>query len=149
MPLSYWTHACITAVYLIRLPTPTLNNDTPYFRLFGKPPNYQKLRSFGCLCYPWLKPYTTHKLQPKSILCVFFGYSPTQSAYYCLDTNNNCIYTSRHVHFVENTFRFADKTPLPPPISTLINEWAPLSLDIDISIKQYSISTPQYPTSCS
>lgn len=56
MPLKYWTNACSTAVYLInRLPTPTLNNDSPFHKLFGLKPNYTKLKSFGCLCYPWLK----------------------------------------------------------------------------------------------
>ncbi|GMP89176.1 hypothetical protein CsSME_00040856 [Camellia sinensis var. sinensis] len=32
---------------------------------------------FGCRCYPWLRPYTSHKLQPKSIPCVFIGYHPS------------------------------------------------------------------------
>ena len=78
MPLEYCTHACSTAVFLInRLPTPMLNNKSPYFKLFGKDPNYHKLCSFGCLCFPWLKPYTTHKLDPKSKPCVLVGYSPT------------------------------------------------------------------------
>lgn len=67
MPLEYWPHACSTAAYLInRLPTPTLKNHSPYFKLIGTEPNYNKLRSFGCLCFPWLKPYTKHKLEPKS-----------------------------------------------------------------------------------
>ncbi|RVW63793.1 Retrovirus-related Pol polyprotein from transposon RE1 [Vitis vinifera] len=49
MPLSYWPFAFSTAVYLInRLPTPTLNHLSPYFKLFGTFPNYSKLRSFGC-----------------------------------------------------------------------------------------------------
>lgn len=105
MPLKYWTHACTTAAYLInRLPNPTLKNNTPYFILFGSQPNYQKLRSFGCLCFPWLKPYTSHKLDPKSKQCIFIGYSPSQSAYNCLELETQRIYLSRHVHFVENTF---------------------------------------------
>lgn len=76
LPLTFWSHAFSTASYLInRLPTPTLSNKSPYHCLFGSPPNYLKLRSFGCLCYPWLKPYTSHKLDPKSKPCIFIGYS--------------------------------------------------------------------------
>ena len=85
LPLTFWTHAFATATYLInRLPTPTLNNDSPFLRLFGTPPNYYKLKNFGCLCYPWLRPYASHKLENRSLLCIFVSYSSSQSAYYCL-----------------------------------------------------------------
>ena len=73
-PLSYWPHAFQTATYLInRQPTPLLQNKSPFEALFGQRPNYLKLRKFGCLCYPLTKPYNTHKLQPKSIPCLFLG----------------------------------------------------------------------------
>lgn len=139
MPLTYWTHACATAVYLInRLPTPTLNNDTPYFRLFGKHPNYQKLKYFGCLCYPWLKPYTNHKLDPKSKPCVFIGYSSTQSAYHCLDVEARRVYTSRHVHFIEHQFPFSTNTHNPHHTHNTLNEWAPLDLTIMSPTQAYT-----------
>ena len=107
MPLPHWSFAFSIAVYLINmLPTPTLNLMSPYNKLFGVPPNYSKLRSFGCLCYPWLRPYSTNKLSPQSITCVFIGYSSTQSAYLCLDLSSSCVYTNRHVKFVESVFPF-------------------------------------------
>jgi len=66
LPLHYWSHAFQTAVYLInRLPTTILNHKSPYEALFNQVPNYSKLKPFGCLCYPWLRPYTTSKLQPR------------------------------------------------------------------------------------
>lgn len=44
LPLSYWSFALSTAVYLInRLPTSTHNNASPYLKLFGSLPNYTKL----------------------------------------------------------------------------------------------------------
>lgn len=113
MPLIFWPLAFTTAVYLInRLPTPTLNNQSPFFKLFNSTPNYKKLRSFGCLCYPWLRPYNSHKLQPKSIPCIFVDYSPSQSAYYCLDPLTLKIYTSRHVRFFEHEFPYLHLTKL-------------------------------------
>ncbi|CAA7035663.1 unnamed protein product [Microthlaspi erraticum] len=121
MPKSYWTYAFSTAVYLInRLPTAVLGNETPYQKLFQQTPNYLKLCVFGCSCFPWLRPYTKHKLEDRSIHCVFLGYSLTQSAYLCLDRKSGRIYTSRHVTFDETSFPFAvtekstDTTPSPP-----------------------------------
>lgn len=76
MPIKYWSYAFQTTVYLInRMPTPIINNLSHFQKLFAKAPNYDKLQPFGCLCFPWLKPYTSTKLQPKSASCVFLGYS--------------------------------------------------------------------------
>ena len=67
VPSTYWTYALATAVYLINhLPTPLLSYKSPFEVLSGRTPNYHKLRTFGCQCYPWLVPYRTNKLQPKS-----------------------------------------------------------------------------------
>ena len=108
MPKTYWSYAFTTAVYLInRMITPVLGNVSPYQKLFGQPPNYHKLRVFGSECFPWLRPYTKHKLEPRSASCVFIGYSLTQSAYLCLHRESGRIYTSRHVVFNEKRFPFA------------------------------------------
>ena len=62
--LSLWSFAFKTALYLInRLPTPILQNKSPFECLFHSSPNYSKLKIFGCLCYPWLRPYNTHELE--------------------------------------------------------------------------------------
>lgn len=80
---SYWTYAFSTAVYLMnRMPSSLLEFTTPFKSLHGHSPFYQKLRVFGCSCFPWLRPYTSHKLDAKSTPCVFLGYSITQSAYF-------------------------------------------------------------------
>ncbi|RVW91741.1 Retrovirus-related Pol polyprotein from transposon RE1 [Vitis vinifera] len=86
---------------------------------------------FGCLCYPWLRPYTSHKLESRSSPCVFVGYSPTQSAYLCLDTSTARLYTSRHVRFVESIFPFVTShTSLPRATSSTISEWCSITLPV-------------------
>lgn len=116
VPHKYWSYAFQTAVYLInRLPTPILNFSSPYEKLFQVKPNYNKLRIFGCLCFPWLKPYTSHKLEPKSLPCVFLGYSLNQSAYICLEPTSNKIYHSRHVRFVESEFPLSHSSSISIP----------------------------------
>ena len=105
LPLMFWTHAFVIAVYLInRMPTPTLNLSSPYENIFGSPPNYSKLRIFGCLCYPWLRPYSSHKLESCSKPCIFLSYSLTQSVYLCYHPPTSRMYVSRHVKFVESVF---------------------------------------------
>ena len=122
MPKKYWSYAFTTATYLInRLPTPNLSMESPYQKLFGEAPNYSKLRVFGCLCFPWLRPYTAHKLEDRSTPCVFLGYSQTQSAYLCLQPTSGRLYISRHVKFDEGSFPFqrpaSPLSPSPPPLS--------------------------------
>lgn len=44
LPLLYWVDAFSSAVYIInRLPTPTLENKSPFEFLYSHPPNYQNL----------------------------------------------------------------------------------------------------------
>ena len=120
MPLPYWPLAFATAVFLInRLPTPVLSNLSPYQSLFNLTPNYQKLRTFGCLCFPWLRPYVPNKLENRSTPCIFVGYSLTQSAYLCLEPLSGRIYVSRHVRFNETEYPFPQMLrPTQPPQPT-------------------------------
>jgi len=76
--------------------------------LFRRIPNYNFLRTFGCLCFPFLCPYQAHKLDFRSSPCVFLGYSSSHLGYHCLDLAYHRIYVSRHVRFHENVFPFAN-----------------------------------------
>ena len=114
MPPSYWVEALATATYLLNiLPTKTLQFVTPHFALHGKLPSYDHLRVFGCVCYPNLSATASHKLAPRSTLCVFLGYSPHHKGYRCLDTVSNRVIISRHVTFDEATCPFSRETPSP------------------------------------
>ncbi|KAK0591398.1 hypothetical protein LWI29_001105 [Acer saccharum] len=125
VPLKFWSLAFQAAVYLInRMPSKTLQNSSPYSILFHKDPNYRKLRVFGCLCYPWLRPYTSHKLEPRSKPCVFVGYSIEHNAYLCLDSLTNRLYVSRHVVFVESVFPFVGQVGhVSPQVFTHVDHW--------------------------
>ena len=136
-PKKYWTYVFFTAVYLInRLPTAVLAMDSPYHKLFDVQSNYTKLQVYGCLCFLWLRPYNKHKLQDRSTPCDFLGYSPTQSAYLCLQPSTGIIYVSRHVCFDESVFPFAQtKEPTSPLPATLepIPIHEPLSTKINVN----------------
>jgi len=88
---------------------------------------------FGCLCYPWLRPYTSHKLKPHSKPCIFFGYSLTQSAYLYYDPSTSKVFISRNVKFVESIYPFKsifsqDTCPNSSTFTTWIPPPNPLSI---------------------
>ncbi|KAG7589765.1 GAG-pre-integrase domain [Arabidopsis suecica] len=125
IPHTYWSYSFQDAVYLInRLPRPILANSSPFQLLFKTSPNYTKLRTFGCLCYPWIRPYGANKFSPRSTPCVFLGYSLTQSAFICLDVVASRIYISRHVIFHESVFPFSSLTS---SVSSSLVETSPSS----------------------
>lgn len=62
--MKFWWNAFHTAVDLINmLPTPTLQNVSLYHKLLLQKPDYFSLRTFGCACYPYFRPYNKHKLE--------------------------------------------------------------------------------------
>jgi len=112
MPLKFWDEAFIAATYLInRLPSKVIASSTPLERLFHQKPNYSALLTFGCACWPNLRPYNTHKLQFRSKQCVFLGYSVLHKGFKCLDVSSGRVYISRDVTFDENVFPFAKLHP--------------------------------------
>ena len=98
---EFWDFAFTTVVYLInRLPTASLNFNIPFTILFNKSPDYKFLRTFGCACFPFLRPYSTYKLDFRSQECVFLGYSSSHKGYKCLSASDK-IYISKDVVFNE------------------------------------------------
>jgi histone deacetylase 1/2 len=111
IPLKFWDHAFITAAFLInRLPTPVLNNNSPYYALLHKYPDYKSLKVFGCACFPFLRPYHTTKLAYRSQECVFLGYSSVYKGYKCLSPEGR-IYISKDVLFNEQKFPYSQLFP--------------------------------------
>lgn len=103
--------AVSTAIYLInRLPTPLLNWDSPYNKLFGSTPCYTDLCTFGCSCYPHLGNYFSNKLLPRSVECIFLGYNSQHKGYRCLNLKTSKVYISRHVRFDKTSFMYARST---------------------------------------
>jgi len=52
LPTLFWCFAATHVIFLINtMPTPFLNNDTPFEKLFGKNCDLTNLHIFGCLCY--------------------------------------------------------------------------------------------------
>jgi hypothetical protein len=107
IPLRFWDDAFQTACYLInRLPQTLLKNISPFEKLFHTAPEYNFLKTFGCACWPNLRPYNSHKLQPRSTQCVFLGYGISHKGYKCFHISTGRTYISRDVIFLEAQFPF-------------------------------------------
>jgi len=122
-PQRFWVEAFFTANFLSNLlPTSALDSSTtPYQVLFGKAPDYSALRTFGCACFPTLRAYARNKFDPRSLKCIFLGYTEKYKGYRCFFPPTNRVYLSRHVLFDESSFPFIDtytslQHPSPTPM---------------------------------
>ena len=93
VPPQHWVDAFSTATYIInRLPMPVLSGISPFEVLSSKPPNYANFHPFGCRVYPCLCDYAPHKFSPRSLPCIFLGYSFSHKGFCCFDTTTSCTY---------------------------------------------------------
>lgn len=76
LPPAFWVEALQTSTFLLnRKPCKPRSLSTPFSLLFNTDPDYTLLRVFGCLCYPNTTSTSPNKLSPRSVACVFIGYS--------------------------------------------------------------------------
>ena len=83
-----------------------MGDSSPFEFFFKKRPNYTNFQVFGCLCYPWLHPYTFHKLDPRSCPYVLFSYFIEHNVHRCFDPMSHNLFVSRHVAFMESKLPF-------------------------------------------
>ncbi|KAL0437101.1 UNVERIFIED_CONTAM: Retrovirus-related Pol polyprotein from transposon RE1 [Sesamum radiatum] len=156
LPIKFWGDSILTATFLInRTPTKLLDWKSPYEVLYGHPPLYHHLRTFGSLCYATnLSPQKT-KFHSKAIKCIMIGYAMHQKAYKLYDLDADNVLFSRDVQFYEHVFPFANSssTPshIPLPLVLLHSDTNPsLTANIEPSMHQsLSSSTPTSPVQTS
>ena len=100
--VPFWGEAAFHAVHAINhTPSPVIQNQTPYERLFGSP-DYHHLCSFDSACFVLLQPHEHKKLESRSRLCCCLGFGETQKGYRCYDPVSHCLRISRNVVFWEH-----------------------------------------------
>ena len=82
LPIEFRRESILAAAHIInRTPTKVLNGKTPYEVLHGRPPIYEQLRVFGCLCYAHQRPRGRDKFATRSRKCLFVGYPFSKKAW--------------------------------------------------------------------
>lgn len=99
------------------IPTPLHDYTSPFQKLTHQFPSYLDFKTFGCACYPYLRPYNQYKIQLRSKQQVVLGYSSSHKGYLCLAPAGK-VYVSRHVKFDEHTFPFHDNHFLHSSVKT-------------------------------
>ena len=131
-----------------RLPSSVLGLIFPWEKVNHMSPPLIAFRTFGCACYPYLRPYNKHKLQLRSMECLFLGYPPLSKL--CLDPTTNTVYIVCYAVFNEDFFPFVQKYDLitsQVPFSTAIldSNWFPNS---SIPSTSSSLSTSNSSLDC-
>ena len=85
------------------MPSPVLNWDTPYHINFPNKPLFPiEPKVFGCTCFVRdVRPHVS-KLDPKSLKCIFLGYSCVQKGYRCYCPSLHRYLVSVDITFLEN-----------------------------------------------
>ena len=148
VPLNLWVEAFSTAVFTInRLPTPVLNGVSPFEILYGKSPTYELFRIFGCLCFPYLRDYTKHKFEPRSLPCIFLGYNSSYKGFRCLDPKSHRVFITRHARFDETVFPSSSSHMQPSPtLSDYISFHDPSSSNSPLSSTHSSAGSQSLPS---
>lgn len=124
LPLFLWVEAFQTAVFLLnRLPSDSLQHNTPFYMLNGYDFDYSSLRVFGSKCFPYIWDTKRHKFDPKSCLCVFVGYSDRHKGYKCYNPTTRKFIISRHVSFDEQIFPYKSSVTDSLYVSQVMNPW--------------------------
>ncbi|GKA18023.1 retrovirus-related pol polyprotein from transposon TNT 1-94 [Tanacetum coccineum] len=103
--------AILTATYLSNKIHHKKKEETPYELWMGRKPSYQYLRVWGWLAKVVVLTPKAQKIGPKSVDCIFIGYTKNSSACRFIvhdsknpDIQKNTIMESRNASFFENIF---------------------------------------------
>ena len=107
VPKYLWSDAVLSACYLINMISSVLNKRSPFSYLYAKKPFSMTSRVFECTCFIQDLSLELDKLSPRSMKCVFVGYSRTQKGYQCYNLSIRKYFVSADVTFFDSVPYFS------------------------------------------
>ena len=107
VPKLFWGEAVLTAAYLInRMSSRVLKFQTPCQTLLKSFPTTRLIsivppKIFGCSVFVHINQQHRSKLDPRSLKCIFLGYSANKKGYKCYSPVTRKFYNSMDVTFFE------------------------------------------------
>lgn len=110
-PLELWSDCILTGVFIInRLPTPLLQNKSPYEVLTPKKVDYDGLKVFSCLAYSSTSSKNRQQILASFQTLCILGYPSGYKGYKLLDLESNKVHISQNITFHEEIFPYAKAT---------------------------------------
>ncbi|EOY27496.1 Uncharacterized protein TCM_029332 [Theobroma cacao] len=102
LPNCFWAEAANVAVSLLNvLPTTANKTKSPHEMWFGVKPSVAYLRVFGCICYSKIPDARRIKLDRKSQVTIYLGYSETSKGYRVYNVETKKVSITRDARFDE------------------------------------------------
>jgi hypothetical protein len=108
LDLKFWSHAVITANFLLqRTPIAIINNSTPNQLFTKKEPNYNSIKVFGSKCSVKKNDEggngrSKGKLDDRSEICIIVGFDEVHNSYLVYNPRKNKVTQARDVIFFED-----------------------------------------------
>uniref|UniRef100_T1ITM6 Integrase catalytic domain-containing protein n=1 Tax=Strigamia maritima TaxID=126957 RepID=T1ITM6_STRMM len=111
MDRMWWAEVLMAYIHVKnRLSQKLLEGQTPYERVFNRKPNTHYFRVIGSKCYRLLpKTQRDSKLGPVSKECILIGYSWNTKGYRIYDPEEDKVYNTQDVRFIESLYADATK----------------------------------------
>ena len=124
LPKPFWSYSVVHAVFLInRVPTPILQNCSPYELLYESKPDLSTLKTFGGLCFASTLTASRTKFDHRSKKCVFLGFRNGVKGFVLFDMSTHQIFVSRNVVFYDHILPYG----APSPAIDIVTETTPPS----------------------
>ena len=102
LPISFWGYALKTAMHILNLvPSKSIPN-TPKELWSGRKPSMKYLHIWGCLAH--VLKGKSDKLEAKTKVCMFLGYSKETKGYLFYNHKENKVFVSTNAKFWEDDY---------------------------------------------
>src|SRR5579872_5680303 len=109
LPTEFWAEAVSHAATLANITPREGQAKTPQELMWGRKPNVQNMRVFGCESFAHVDRSLRQKFDPTSSIGIFVGFSKESKAFRIFDLQERRIRTTRTATFNEQSFPLASK----------------------------------------